>query len=69
MLPEGLKAIRLKLGLSQDAFGRALGFSGDNVRNHVHRLESGARGLNPAVARLAEMFSRFGVPKDFLQED
>ena len=52
-----LKQIRKQLGLSQDAFGRALGYQGKNVQLQVHHLESEKRPIRPNIARLARQIA------------
>jgi hypothetical protein len=36
-------------------------------RQQVYDMEHGRKPVSPIVARLAEMFRRFGVPEDFLE--
>ena len=66
MIPAEFKQIRQALGLSTTEMGRALGYEGaDNtVSVQIRRYESGARPIKPWIARLAEMYRRFGVPDD-----
>jgi hypothetical protein len=61
-----LASIRKTLGLGTVAFGRALGYEGaDNtVSVTVRRYESDGRPIPPWIARLADMYRRFGVPDD-----
>lgn len=63
-----LAAIRAQLGLSLDAMGRALGYTGDRntVQVAMSRFEAGHRPIPLTAARLAVMFGRHGVPDDFL---
>jgi len=67
MIGADLKAIRKRLGLSTIQFARALGYQGEDntVSVTVRRYESNAREIPPWIARLAEMFDRYGVPDDF----
>jgi transcriptional regulator with XRE-family HTH domain len=62
-----LRAIRTRLGLSVYDFGRALGYQGNDntVGVQIRRYETGARDVPPWIARLAEMYGRYGVPKEF----
>ena len=62
-----LKAIRQKLGLSVVEFGRALGYQGQRqtVDVTVRRYELGTRDIPPWIARLAFMYGKHGVPKQF----
>lgn len=36
-----------------------------NLRQQTYEMESGRRPITPQVARLAEMYRRYGVPEDF----
>lgn len=59
-----LAAIRKKLGLSTAQLGRALGYTGEDavVAGTLRKLESGHRPIPPAIARLATMYARHGIP-------
>jgi transcriptional regulator with XRE-family HTH domain len=59
-----LKAIRRELGLSTRELGAAFGYRGnENTRAvAIRQYENGDRPIPPWIARLAEMFSRHGVP-------
>jgi len=59
-----LRSIRDALGLSQEAFGRALGYEGSRagVINQISDMEHGSRTITRMVERLAEMYGRHGVP-------
>lgn len=61
-----LAAIRKHLGLGTVAFGRALGYRGnDNTVSVAIRLyESDGRPIPPWIANLAAMYGRFGIPAD-----
>ena len=63
MTPFEFKSIRKQLGLGTVAMGRALGYQGtDNtVSVQIRQYESGARPIPPWIARLAEMYGRFGL--------
>lgn len=66
-----LKEARHKAGLSQADFGRALGYrhaDRTSVRIQVNDMEKGRKPISPIVARLIEMFRRFGVPPDFISD-
>jgi transcriptional regulator with XRE-family HTH domain len=62
-----LRAIRHSLGLSLVGMGRALGYQGtDKTLNaQVHKYECGERTIPPWIARLAAMYGRHGVPKEW----
>lgn len=47
-----LRAIREARGLSLDAMGRALGYSGRNVRQQMHRYETSDELPPPVILRL-----------------
>lgn len=61
------RAIRARLGLSQQELGRALGYTGkpQSLRTAVMKFESGVRPLPSAVERLLIMFDRHGVPEEW----
>lgn len=40
-----------------------------NLRQQTYEMESGRRPITPQVARLAEMYRRFGVPADLAAAD
>lgn len=69
MTPTEFRAIRLKLGLSQQDWGRALGYQGDSIRQHVNKMEAGhpKAPIRETVARLAEMYGRYGIPADLAE--
>lgn len=64
-----LYAIRKELGLTALQLGRAFGYEGsDNtVKVTMHRYEApNGRRIPPWIARLAQMYGKHGVPKEFL---
>lgn len=62
-----LKSIREAYGLSASTMGLILGYNGprSNVAVHIRRLERDARRIPPAVANLAQMYARHGIPKEW----
>ena len=52
-----LRRIRNSLELSRVAFGRALGYRGENVGRMVRRLEDGERKITEEIAEIATKFS------------
>jgi transcriptional regulator with XRE-family HTH domain len=62
-----LRNIREAFGLSASVMGRALGYSGPkaNVAVQIRRLERDARPIPPSVKRLAQMYARHGIPKEW----
>lgn len=66
MTPAEFRAIRLQLGLTLEQWGRALGRSGDHVRNQINAMEGGRKEITLPVARLAHMYGQHGVPPEFL---
>jgi hypothetical protein len=62
-----LRNIREAFGLSASAIGRLLGYSGPkaNVAVHVRRLERDARRIPASVEKLALMYARHGIPKEW----
>lgn len=70
MTGDQFKSIRKGLGLSLRKFGQALGYSGNanTLSVHIRRYESGNREHIPEwIARLAIMYQRFGIPKEWLK--
>jgi hypothetical protein len=62
MTAEDFKRARGICGRSTSQWGRALGYTGANVGLQVRQMERGDKGIPRAVARLAAMFVRHGVP-------
>ena len=62
-----LRAIRQLLGLSLVGRGRALGYQGSakTLNAQIHRYEAGERPVPPWIARLAAMYARHGVPREW----
>lgn len=60
--------VRKRLGLTLEAFGRALGFSGSGLAGRISDMEAGRRTITPTVGRLAEQFGLHGVPEEYLRE-
>jgi transcriptional regulator with XRE-family HTH domain len=62
-----LRNIREAFGLSASAIGRLLGYSGPkaNVAVHVRRLERDARRIPASAEKLALMYARHGIPKEW----
>jgi transcriptional regulator with XRE-family HTH domain len=66
---DDLRAARETLGLSQADFAIALGYRNHDrqgLRQQVNDMEAGRKAVTPQVARLAEMFRRFGIPPEFM---
>ena len=57
MTPSEFKKIREQLGLSQEAWGRALGYSMAHMRQQISKMEAGRVGISPAIAGLARALS------------
>lgn len=62
------RAIRQQLDLTQEAWGRALGFTGANIRITVNQIEAESKTLTSAVERLAWMYGKHGIPKQYLSD-
>jgi transcriptional regulator with XRE-family HTH domain len=68
-----LKRIRVALGVSQGAFGAALGYGGGPKARArmVRRLQDGTRRIWPEVASLARWYAQYGLaaekPPDVLE--
>ena len=61
---------RCKAGISATLFAKALGYrltKPQAMRQQVYDMEAGRKAISPQVARLCEMFMRFGVPEDLLK--
>lgn len=68
MTPSEIKAVRESCGLSLADWAYALGYrhtSREAARQQAYEMESGRKAITPQVARLAEMFRRYGVPKEW----
>ena len=63
MTPDDLRAIRLSLGLTQEAFGRALGYKGPNIKQMISRLERGVMPVPERVELKIEKLNRDGWPQ------
>ena len=63
-----LQAIRKSLGLSATRFGRALGFAGtpNTINVQIRRYENGTRAIPAWIARLAYLYGKHGIPKQFV---
>jgi hypothetical protein len=62
-----LRTIREAFGLSASVMGMALGYCGPkaNIAVHIRRLERDARRIPPPVEKLALMYRRHGIPKEW----
>lgn len=68
MTSDELKAIRADLALGVVDFGKALGYTGGDksITVAIRRFECGMREIPPSIDRLARMYSRFGIPKGWI---
>jgi DNA-binding transcriptional regulator YiaG len=69
LTPVEFKAARERCGLNQADWALALGYASPdrkNLRQQVNDMEGGRKAITPQVARLAEMFRRHGVPREWL---
>lgn len=69
--PADFRAARETTGLSLAEFAIALGYRNHDrqgLRQQVNDMEGGRKPITPQVGRLAEMFRRFGVPPEFMDE-
>lgn len=67
MTPAEFKSARLACGLNLADWAIALGYRNttrDGLRQQAHDMEAGRKAISPQVARLAEMYRRYGVPED-----
>jgi len=66
MTPAEIKACREACGMTQAQWAAALGYRLDprGMRQQAYSLETGHKAITPQVARLAEMYRRFGVPPE-----
>jgi hypothetical protein len=62
-----LKSIREAYGLSASAMGHVLGYTGPkaNIAVHIRRFERDARPIPSSVERLASMYARHGIPREW----
>lgn len=58
MTPQQLKALRERLGLSQDEMAERLGYVGAQRRSIVSKLESGRLRISPAQPMMARAIRR-----------
>lgn len=65
MTPDEIKLVRQGLGLTLEQFGTLLGYSGNQVRSMMHRLEIGERPLRPAQRRLIDAYLSGYRPDDW----
>jgi transcriptional regulator with XRE-family HTH domain len=63
MTGQEFRDIRLKLGLTAEAFARLLGYRGSraSVQVTIRRYESEVRPIPPAIATLAKMYEQHGT--------
>lgn len=69
MTPAQFRAAWEASGLSQAAYAIALGYQSDNrdrLRTQINDMCAGRKPISPQVARLAEMFRRYGVPAEWI---
>lgn len=64
MRPKTFDKIRVKLGLTWQAWGEILGFPEAHARTQAHRYFRGVNDIPRPVARLAVMLDRYGIPED-----
>jgi DNA-binding transcriptional regulator YiaG len=70
MTPQEFKACREAVGLTQAEWASAMGYANKNLRQQAWDMENGRKAITTHAARLAEMYRRYGVPKDFaVRED
>lgn len=69
MTGDEFRSIRQGLGLSLRKMGKALGYesNANTMSVQIRRYESGNRPIPPWIARLACMYGRFGIPKEWLK--
>jgi len=68
MPPSEFKAIRKGLGLTDEQWGKLLGYkcNPNAMRVLISQMESGKQRITPQVALLAESYRDNGVPRDRL---
>lgn len=64
MTPNQLKKLRIKLGLTQEQFGTALGYSTPKIR--VSELENGKTPITKQVEIICKYIEKFGLIKQHL---
>lgn len=65
MIPDTIKAIRKRAGLSQSGLACVLALSGANGDRYVRELESGRRKPSGAIVRLLEMLDAGELPERY----
>lgn len=68
-LAEKLKAIRLKLGLSQNELIRELGFEGELIQSHISSYEVNKHNRIPPAGVLLQYSKISGVPLQIIIDD
>jgi hypothetical protein len=56
------------MGFTPSQWARVLGYASPDqarLRTQIMDMEAGRKPITGTVARLAEMFARFGIPDDF----
>ena len=72
MTPAKFRSVREAFGLSLADWARALGYqskSRQNLTKQICDMESGRKPIPRSIARIVELFERFGIPEDFLKKD
>lgn len=65
MMPEEIKAIRLRAGLSARGLAETLGLSGTDGR-YVRMMETGERSASGPIVRMLEMLDRGELPERYI---
>jgi hypothetical protein len=67
MTDQQLRSIRELYSLSASSIGLLLGYSGPraNIAVTIRRLERDIRRIPPAVEKLAWMYAKFGIPREW----
>jgi hypothetical protein len=66
MTKEQFRSIRIKLALTQQAWGEYLGYGTNGANRIISDMEAGRKSISPQIALLAQMYERHGVPDDIV---
>lgn len=71
MTPAEFKAARKSCRLRLAEWALALCYRSEdrkNLRKQINDMEAGRKAITPQVARLAEMYRRYGVPEEWIEK-
>jgi hypothetical protein len=66
MTPAEFRAVRIKLTITQQAWGEYLGYGANGANRIICDMEAGRKSISPQIALLVQMYERHGVPDDIV---